>query len=455
MRQHPQIQRRLSRVRRPAFAAVAVLAVLAAACSDDDGASGGGDDGIDPAEVVAADREIGDAAPQCEGTSDGVLRIGSLLPATGDLALLGPAMFAAADLAVADVNAAGGVSGKPVAYVRGDEGGANATTSVQTHIDAGADVILGAASTAVSEEQFDTIIDACRVMFSPANTGANFTVADDDDLYFRTAPSDVLQGQVLAQLASEDAIGSAAILARDDGYGESLAYFVRTNLEAAGIEVVAEHLYDPSSADLAEEVEPVLEANPDGLFVIGYDETGTLLRALRDQGFNAAEKRIYLADGNTTNTVGDDFTEEGAMAGVRGTYPATQVAADFARRLTTQDPAIVDVVYGPETYDAVIVTALAALAAGTDQPDAIAREINEVTRGGTPCTSFQQCRDLLAAGTDINYNGPSGLLEFARPGEPTTATIAVLSFGANNRIDPAATQYRNVAVGDVAAPAPE
>ncbi|MGH9209808.1 MAG: ABC transporter substrate-binding protein [Acidimicrobiales bacterium] len=435
---------------------VFVGALLLAACGDDDDDGGGGgedgaEEGIDPAAVVAANSEVGEADPTCEGTSDGVLRIGSLLPATGDLAVLGPAMFAAADLAVADVNGAGGVNGQPVGYERGDEGGSSAEAVVEGHLDARADAILGAASTTVSEEQFDTIIDACRVMFSPANTGANFTIAEDDGLYFRTAPSDLLQGQVLAQIAVEDGITSAAILARDDGYGESLSFFVREQLEANGIDVAPEHFYDPDPDDPAAEVQPVVEADPEGVFVIGYEETSGLIQALRDQGFTPDAKRIYLADGNTTNTVGAEFAETGALAGIRGTYPAAQVAAPFTERLTTQDPAIVDVVYAPETYDAVVITALAAVAAGTDQPDAVAREINGVTREGTACTSFAQCRDLLDAGTDIDYNGPSGLLDFALPGEPTTATIAILSFGANNRIDTAATQYRNVAIGETAA----
>jgi branched-chain amino acid transport system substrate-binding protein len=96
----------------------------------------------------------------------------------------------------------------------------------------------------------------------------------------------------------------------------------------------------------------------------------------------------------------------------------------------------------------VVITALAATAAGTDRPDEIARHINEVTRGGTACINFVQCRDLLASGTDIDYNGPSGLLDFTLPGEPSTATIAVLTFGQDNHIDTTATQYRNVAISD-------
>jgi ABC-type branched-subunit amino acid transport system substrate-binding protein len=429
------------------------FSLLVAACSsssgDDDSESQSeseSDEQLDPQQVLAADAEVGESDPSCEGASDGVLQIGSLLPATGELAALGPPMFAAAQLAVTEINDAGGVNGQPVDYRIGDEGGANAGPTVDGHLDAGIDMILGAASTAVSEEHFDRIIDACTIMFSPANTGANFTVAEDDGMYFRTAPTDVLQGRVLAQLAQEDSVGTAAILARDDGYGESLAFLVREPLEANGVDVVAEQLYDPDSPDIQAGVDAVLAADPGALFVIGYDESSAFVQALWDEGFTPATKKIYLADGNTSNSVGDDFTEPGALAGVRGTYPSAEVAAAFTDRLKAVDATLVDVVYGPETYDAVIITALAAVAAGTDQPDAVAHRINGITRDGTPCTAFAECRDLLAAGTDVDYNGPSGLLDFARSGEPTTATIAVLTFGADNRIDTAATQYRDVTI---------
>lgn len=430
------------------------FSVLASACSlgGDDGEEA---EGIDPADVMAADREVGEADPACEGTSDGVLTIGSLLPATGELAILGPAMFAAADLAVADINAAGGVNGRPVAYRPGDEGGTKADATVTGHLEAGADVILGAASSGVSEDQFDRIVDSCRIMFSPANTGTNFTVARDDDLYFRTAPPDILQGRVLAELALEDRVATAAILARDDTYGQGLAFFVTEPLEANGVDVVLEERYDPEDPDIPGSVEAVVEADPDAVFVIGYQESSRLVRALHEEGFTPETKKLYLADGNTSNVVGAEVAEPGALAGVRGTYPSAQVAAAFAARLTAtaRPTALVDVVYGPETYDAVVVTALAAQAAGSDRPDAIARKVNGITRDGMPCTSFPQCRDMLFVGADIDYDGPSGPLDFARTGEPTTATIAVLTFGPDNRIDTAATQYRQVTL-DGQDPAP-
>ncbi|HEY3142430.1 MAG TPA: ABC transporter substrate-binding protein [Acidimicrobiales bacterium] len=434
--------------RASAAAAALVLAMVAGACSSGDDGNAKRDDagGWNPEQVIAADTQVGEADPSCTGETDGILRIGSLLPATGDLAILGPPMFAAADLAVADINAAGGVNGRPVEYLRGDEGTTNADATVASHLQAGVDVILGAASSGVSEDEMPKIVDACKIMFSPANTGAGFTVSDDDDLYFRTAPSDILQGRVLAQLALEDGVASAAILARNGTYGESLAYFTKGPLEANGIHVVREAFYDPEASEFSGDVDAIINANPDALFLIGYRESGRLLRTLRDRGFTPDVKRIYFTDGNTLNNIGADFAEPGALLGIRGTFPSAQVPPEFTTRLMELDPTLVDLVYGPEAYDAVVITALAAVAAGTDQSDAVAGKINGITREGQPCGSFAECRDLLAVGTDIDYNGPSGPQDFAQPGEPTVATIAIHSFGENNQIDTTTTQYRSVAL---------
>ena len=72
-----------------------------------------------------------------------------------------------------------------------------------------------------------------------------------------------------------------------------------------------------------------------------------------------------------------------------------------------------------------VITALAAEVAGSDDPAQVAANINGVTRDGTECTTFEECKQLVADGEDIDYNGPSGPQEFSQPGEPTAATFAV------------------------------
>ena len=189
------------------LAAVSASALVLTAC----GGSDDPDDTTNPAP--------GASTGGSDAQGDGVLTIGSLLPQTGNLAFLGPPEFAGVELAVEEINEAGGVLGNPIEYIEGDSGDAQqdvANPTVDRLLAAGADVIVGAASSGVSFTVIDKITSAGVVQISPANTSPDFTDYDDNGLYFRTAPSDVLQGQVLAEVIAEEGIGTIGILALQD-----------------------------------------------------------------------------------------------------------------------------------------------------------------------------------------------------------------------------------------------
>jgi ABC-type branched-subunit amino acid transport system substrate-binding protein len=428
------------------------LTLVAAACGDDDDTEAA-DDETTTTEAEGGGVEpppIGDAAPSCTCDSDGTLTIGGLLPQTGDLSFLGPPEEAGAALAVTEINAAGGVLGQPVAYLPGDSGDADpdvANPTVDAHLAANADVILGAAASGISLNVIDKITGACKIHFSPANTSPQFTDYDDDDLYFRTAPSDILQGQVLADLMVADGVSNAALLARQDSYGEGLLEFTKAPFEEQGGEVVLDQVYDPEAQSFEAEVDAVVSEDPEALVMIGFDESSRILNSLFEAGFTPDQKQIYLVDGNIGNALGEDFAEPGVLAGIKGTLPAAELTDDFRQQLLGVDPALVDFSYGPETYDAVIITALATIAAGSDDPAAVAAQINGVTRDGTACETYADCVALLDSGEDIDYNGPSGPQEFSQPGEPTAASFAILSYAQDsNTIDDAATVYQQASL---------
>ena len=423
------------------------FSLIAAACGDDDDTEaqdeeadeGGG------SEAPAAPPE-GDAAPECEGEEDGALKIGGLLPETGNLAFLGPPEDAGAALAVEDVNAAGGVLGADVEFLPGDSGDTStdiANQTVDRHLNADADVILGASSSGVSFTVLDKIAEACKIMFSPANTSPDFTDYEEDDLYFRTAPSDVLQGRILAELIAEEDNTTLALMALQDPYGEGLLRFTQEPFEEGGGEVVTDLVYDPQAQNFDAEVEEVVSADPDALVLIGFEESSRILTSLFEAGFTPDEKKIYLVDGNIGNALGEDFDEEGVLTGIRGTLPAAEITQEFRDRLLETDPELVDFSYGPESYDAVIITALAATLAESDNPAVIATFINGVTRDGEVCETYADCLALIEAGTtDIDYDGPSGPQTFSEPGEPTEASFAILAYGDDNQIDDSQTEYR-------------
>ncbi len=180
--------------------------------------------------------------------------------------------------------------------------------------------------------------------------------------------------------------------------------------------------------------------------MIGFEESGRILSSLFEQGFTPDAKQIYLVDGNIGNALGEDFADPGALVGVKGTLPAAELTEDFRGQLLETDPALVDFSYGPETYDTLIITALAAIAADTDDPAAIAAQINGVTREGEACETFADCVALLEAGDDIDYNGPSGPQEFSQPGEPTAASFAIMTYAEDNTIDDEATEFRQASL---------
>ncbi len=241
---------------------------------------------------------------------DGVLKIGTLLPETGNLAFLGPPEIAGVQMAVDEINAAGGYNDQPVQISQGDSGDTTTDTAVQTvtrELQEGVDAIIGAASSSVSASVIDQIVTAGVTMFSPANTSKQFSDYADKGLYFRLGPSDILQGQVLAELIAEDGAATLTILNFDDDYGNGLADDLKASFEAAGGQVVDTITYDPQAQTFDAEVEQALAADSDAIALIGFDETSRLLVTLVEQGLGPNDIPTYMVDGNIGNPLGERF----------------------------------------------------------------------------------------------------------------------------------------------------
>ncbi len=385
------------------------------------------------------DKSEGDA-PAAKG--DGVLTIGSLLPQTGSLAFLGPPEFAGVDLAVKDINDAGGVLGKDVVHVRADSGDTdNALAPAETDklLKAKSDVIVGAASSGVSLTVIDKIMSAGSIMFSPANTSTAFDEGDysKPDLYFRTAPSDILQGAVLANLLIEDGRQNVAILARQDAYGETLAKEVKKNLEDAGSKVAVSVLYDEKNGPGDTQITQIADAKADAVVLIAFDETTTIIPKLIQAGAGPKDVPTYFVDGNTSDysTTGSKQLPAGSLTGTKGTIPGADSGNDFKDRLKTVNPDLKDYSYSAESYDAVVLSALAAIAAGDDAGESIAAKMVETSKGGEKCTTFKACAELLAddKDADIDYDGVSGEIELGETGSPTAASIGIYEYDDTNK----------------------
>ena len=373
------------------------------------------------------------SAPTTPG-EDLALKVGTILPQSGALAFLGPPEEAGVNLAVQEINEAGlGISVEAILRDSGDTTTDIATVNVTDLLSQDVSAIIGAASSAVSLTVIDQITSAGVIQFSPANTSATFTDYDDNGLYFRTAPSDVLQGEVLGNLIATDGIATLGLLVLNDAYGTGLAEFTSTAFEAAGGTVVAEELFNEGDTSVDAQVSALAAADPEAVAVITFDQASFALPALVNAGFSG--EQLYLVDGNLADY--SETFEAGLIEGAKGTLPGLDVATlgDFSDRLLEVDPALTDFSYAAESYDAVILLALAALQAGSTDGEAIAAELQSVSGGagdGEKCFTFAECAELLAGGTAIDYDGPSGPITFDENGDPTEATIGIYQYGADN-----------------------
>jgi len=373
------------------------------------------------------------SAPAKKG--DGTLTIGTLLPQTGDLAFLGPPEFAGVQTAVDDINAAGGVFGHDVVQQKADSGDGTpdiAGAQVDKLLNSKADVVVGAAASGVSLSVINKITDAGVVEFSPANTSPAFDDkgTDPHNMYFRTAPSDVLQGAVMANTVLGDNHNNVAILARQDSYGELLAQQVAKGITKGGGHVAAKVLYSADATNYTAEVNKIAASKPDAVVLIAFNETTKIIPTMIAKGVGPKDQQVYFVDGNTAD-YSKDFPK-GTLTDVKATYPGAELTSNFKQRLLQTNAHLKDFTYGPESYDATVMTALAALEANSDDPTTFAPDIIKVSAGGTQCSTFKDCANLIKQGKDIDYQGVSGPCDLGPTGSPTKATIGIFQYSADN-----------------------
>ncbi|MCF8528939.1 MAG: ABC transporter substrate-binding protein [Aquiluna sp.] len=373
-----------------------------------------------------------------EQSGDLVLKLGTALPQTGNLAFLGPPEEAGTALAIDEVNAAG--KGITIDVTWGDSGDTDNKaydTEIPRLLNAGVQAILGAASSGTSLQFIDRVIAECVIQFSPANTSAALTDYEDKGLYFRTAPSDVLQGEVLGNLIAEDGHQNISMIVLNDSYGTGLAGFTQTAFEAAGGTVLAQPTYNTGDTNFTSQINEALAGDPDAIVLITFDEAKTIIPALVSQ---FPGKDLYFVDGNLTN-YSEDFAP-GTLEGAKGTYPGVNESkiGDFVKKMDENwqargNEALQLNAYGPESYDAVILLALAALEAKSTQGANMSVTLQEVSGGsgnGTKCTSFAECADIIISGGTADYDGPSGAVTFNEKGDPTDGNILIQQFDGNN-----------------------
>lgn len=398
-------------------AAAGAIALLAAAC-------GGGETPKGTTTGAAGGGSNVSAEP---------LKFGYVLPETGSLAYLGPPQIAAMKYAISLINKDGGVLGKELpAPVGGDEADdqAIANQSADRVLAGGVNAIIGAAASGMSLAIIDKVVGAGVAQCSGSNTAPTFTDYKDNGLYFRTAPSDALQGPVLADQIISDGHSQVAITARADDYGKGLADATAKALQNGGATVVLNETYDPKATDFNATVQNIVAKKPDAVVVVAFEEGKQIIQGLIEAGLTPQKIGMYGADGLRNADLAKLVSpkDPSKLAGFKGTAPASADNPNFIKDLKAFDTSLKEVQFAPQVYDCVNIMALAAEQAKSTNANDFKKFVNGITKDGEKCTTFADCKKLIDAGKDIDYDGASGPLDFTDAGEPGSASIEVYEF---------------------------
>ncbi|MFC5178874.1 ABC transporter substrate-binding protein [Nocardioides taihuensis] len=425
------------------MAGTAVLSLSLAACGSDDDSPEASDS---PSESTSQSSSAAQPTnDQCKNgtTSADTFKVGGILPLTGNLAFLGPPEISGVGLAVSDINAAGGVDGKDACHQIEDSGDSTdmsiSTASAGNMVAAKPSVVIGAASSSVSLNFVDTLTDAKITQVSPANTAVD--LSGYSPFYFRTAPPDTVQGNALGTLISSDGYKKIAFLVFNDTYGTGLRNYTQATIEQNGGEVVYGGKGDgdefpAGQTTFSAEVTAALNSNPDAIVVLAFDETKAIVPELANQGWDMS--KTYYTDGNLADY--SEVFDKGLLEGAQGTLPGNDPDQGFKDQLSAwyevaQGKSLDDYSYGAESYDAVILAALAAVKAGSTESADIQKNYAAVSgaTGGEECNTYADCVAMLEDGQEIRYAGPSGIGPINDKNDPSSAFIGIYQFDADNK----------------------
>jgi branched-chain amino acid transport system substrate-binding protein len=383
-----------------------------------------------------------DAEPVVQPATDEPLAIGTLLPVTGNLEFFGGPTSTAVELAVEDINAAGGVLGMPVELVPGDSGDRDETRlrSESARLgDASVDVVVGPFLNGDTQFLLDNPdLTGEMLLISPTATNQNLTDLDTNGTFFRTAPTEVTQGNVVAQIISDAGHDRLAIAHVEDDYGSRLAENISFRYAQLGGVVSATTPYGVD-ADLGAVAESLVASRPEAIVILGFEETPTILAELQalDVGPGLDGTPVFGVDANAI--LGD--ADPAVANGYRGILPRIDLRplTPFTSRL--EERGVTSFAFAPESYDAAVIGALAAESSGATSGPALAEAIVGVTRDGEKCFDFAECKRLLSEGADIDYDGLAGPYEFTDEGDPRVASYVILTYDGDSSANPTLDEY--------------
>lgn len=342
-------------------------------------------------------------------------KIGIVLGFTGPIESLTPDMAAGAELAISEANASGNfMNGMNITSVRGDStcvDSAAATAAAERLITADkVDGIMGADCSGVTTAILQNVAMANGVaMISPSATSPALSTIEDNDLFFRTAPSDARQGQVVTEILMDRGIKSAAISYTNNDYGKGLAESIEMNFSKAGGSITISAPHEDGKADYSAEVAALAQAGGDILIVAGYLDQGGkgIIQGSLDTG---AFDFFFMPDGMIGDSlpaaIGPDL--DGSIGSVPGTdSPGAAKFGEMAKAAGFAGGP-----FAPESYDAAALMIMAMHAAGSTDSNVYKNEIMDIANApGMKIYPGElgKALEAISAGKDIDYVGASAV----------------------------------------------
>ncbi len=416
---------RLTRSVRISSLAVAAtgLALGIAACGSDDSDSGGGG---------------GDTA---DASFD--LQVGALVPLTGDLSAFGPAGEKAANLGVQESQKA--LEGTDITLA--DLESSDTQTQPQAAQSAAEKLISGGANCLAGPWSSDETVPVGRSvaarqqipLISPSATSPEITALPDDGYVFRTAPSDALQGKVLADAVEEDlggTDGTVSVAARNDPYGEGIAKEFTAAWEDKGGSTTGDPvLYDLELSSYNSEADEIVSDDPDRYVIVDFEEPYNAVGAALARTGDFDASTMWTADGLAFEDGIPDSIPPDSLNSAQGTRPSSPEGTDtgdaFDELYTSSSGEKKRNTFDAQNFDAVTLCVLAAVAAGSNEGPAMSEQIAEVSGPPGDQYDFTQMADAVEAlqnGDDIDFEGVSGPLDLDENGDPTVGFYEVYAY---------------------------
>jgi len=373
-------------------AAACAAAVVLAACASNSGSSGG-------------------------SNSSGPITYGVLSCFTGRLASLGQAMLQGSQVAVSEINSAGGVLGRKLQLVTGDTGcdvadGVTATNQMLTKNVSG---VIGPETQEING--VEPILDANHIVdeFQGGDTARDHQT---DPYFFRDSPSDSQLGVAMALYGHLQHYTRAVMLFYSDPAAQTFLKPVSQTFTKLGGTIAKTIIVTPDQTSYLSQVREAIAARPQVIFTQEDPPTAAVLfREFRQLGGGSIP---WIG---TDVTSGSDYlkaigypTAHAVLTSVYGTSvtgTANTAFIDLFNKLFPSQKTAGPLANANYAYDAVISLALADDYAKTTNGTTVAHDMTKVTNPpGTACYTYASCLSLIKAGKKINYQGASGDLDY-------------------------------------------